>query len=324
MTELGAVAGESSTAFRVWATRARRVEVRLFADERRSTRDLPLEPEGDGLFGGRFPGVAAGALYKFVLDGREWPDPYARFLPFGVHGPAEVVARVRARPRAGPPPDRYVVYELHVGAFTREGTYAAAAERLDDLAELGVTAVELMPLSAAPGHRGWGYDGVAHFAPFAPYGRPERLRAFVERAHALGLAVLLDVVYNHFGPSGNYLGEYAPEYFDPDVRTPWGAAPNFAHPRMRRYVLDNARMWLDEYGFDGLRLDAVHAIHDRSRPHVVRELCDLARSLEPARTVFAEDERNDPAVVTELGVDGVWADDFHHQTRVLLTGERDG
>ncbi|HZU84414.1 MAG TPA: malto-oligosyltrehalose trehalohydrolase, partial [Polyangiaceae bacterium] len=323
--EAGAIPDDGGTTFRAWAPRVTELAVRLHAAADEPIATHPLRPIGGGWFEARLAGAGPGTLYTFVLDGRERPDPYARFLPFGVHGPAEVIARARAAPLWNAPPlHRHVVYELHVGAFTPEGTYAAAAERLGELADLGVTALELMPVSSFPGRRGWGYDGVAHFAPFAPYGRPEALRLLVERAHALGLAVLLDVVYNHFGPRGNYLGEYAREYFTSAHGNPWGSAPDFRVAAMRRYVVDNARMWFDEYGFDGLRLDAVHTIRDDSPVHVLRDLRDLAASYRPTRILVGEDDRNDPSVVTELGLDAVWADDFHHQMRVLLTGERDG
>jgi maltooligosyltrehalose trehalohydrolase len=316
---------DGGTTFRAWAPAARDVQLRLFADAARATRTLALRPLGDGWFEEHVAGVGPGALYKLVLDGRELPDPYARFLPFGVHGPAEVIARAAPRERTRAVQlDRAVIYELHVGAFTHEGTYAAAAARLPDLVDLGVTAVELMPVAAWAGERGWGYDGAALFAPHAPYGRPEDLRAFVDAAHAAGLSVLLDVVYNHFGPSGNYLGAYASEYFTTLKDNPWGSAPSYAEPAMRRLAVDNARMWLDEYGFDGLRLDATPMVHDDSPRHVLRELADLAASCRPARLLVGEDDRNDPAVVTELGMDALWADDFHHQLRVVLTGERDG
>ena len=318
---LGAIVGDNGTTFRVWATAAERVTVRLFAagvDER------PLARAGGGIFEATFRDVGPGALYKLALDDRELPDPYARFLPSGVHGPAEVAATFAspALPRVAL--DRLVVYELHVGTFTPEGTYRAASERLGYLRDLGVTAIEIMPLAAFPGSRGWGYDGVAGFAPYAPYGRREDLRAFVAAAHAHRLAVLLDVVYNHFGPVGNYLGAYAREYFDHDAANAWGGAPDFACDAMRAYVVANARMWLDEFGFDGLRLDATHAIVDRSAVHIVAEIAAAAHAASPPRLVVAEDDRNDATLVTELGVDAVWADDFHHQLRVLLAGDRDG
>lgn len=323
---IGALGGPSGTTFRVFAAKARDVAVRLFdGTGSRVLRTEPLASCGDGMFEATFADVRAGALYKFVLDGDEVPDPYARFVPYGVHGPARVVAPVSEPALAdGPAPERWVIYEVHIGTFTEEGTYRAAIERLDDLVDLGVTAIELLPVHAFPGSRGWGYDGVALFAPFAPYGEPDDLRAFVRAAHDRGLAVVLDVVYNHFGPSGNYLARYAPSYFTTDVETPWGQGPAYAEPHMRALVLDNVRYWLDQFGFDGLRLDATHAIHDPSPKSILREVTEIAHACTPPRRVFFEDERNDPAVITELGADAVWADDLHHQIHVLLTGERDG
>ena len=318
----GAHLSEDGTTFVVHATRADDVAVRLF-DERGSARTtVRLARAGEHRFATTLPQVGVGALYKLVLDGEELPDPYARFLPLGVHGPARVTAlrrepglpRIDARPAHG-----WSIYELHVGTFSPEGTYRGAIERLDHVAELGVTAIELMPLAAFDGARGWGYDGVAAFAPFAPYGDPDDLRAFVRAAHARGLAVVLDAVYNHFGPAGNYLSRYAPEYFGPDPTT-WGPAPAFDYAPMRRLVLESAVYWLDAFGFDGLRLDATHAIVDPSPRHVVTEIVERA----VPRLVFLEDERNDPAFVRDTGAAGVWADDFHHQLRVVLTGEQDG
>ncbi len=305
---------------------ARRCAVRLFDASRRLLSEHELEPLGDGYFEARVAGAPHGTRYAFVLDGRELTDPYARFLPDGVHAPAMVYAPRYAfshEPMARPIAQQ-VIYELHVGTFTEQGTYAAAAERLEALVELGVTALELMPLAAFAGTRGWGYDGVAHYAPYAPYGEPDELRAFVDRAHGLGLSVLLDVVYNHFGPSGNYLPAYSSRYFTSEFPTPWGDAPRFAERAMRRYVLDNARYWLSEFRFDGLRLDATHALVDPSPKHLLRELVEVVAEFTPRRLLIAEDERNEPALVTEYGLDGVWADDFHHQVRVTLTRERDG
>ncbi len=300
--------------------------MRLYADATRTLTTEPLERCKGGVFHSLVRGVGEGALYKFVLDGTEVADPYARFLPFGVHGPARIVAPragVGQGPRVVLPPSP-ILYEIHVGTFTVEGTYRAAIDKLDTLVELGVDAVELMPLAAFAGTRGWGYDGVALFAPFAPYGEPDDLRAFVDACHLRGLSAVLDVVYNHFGPSGNYLGAYSPEYFARDAQTAWGDAPDYANPYMRRLVLENVRYWLSEFGFDGLRLDAVHAIRDPSHPHLVRAIVDVAHSLEPRRRIFVEDERNDGGLIMRDGVDAVWADDFHHQMRVTLTGEQDG
>jgi len=324
----GAHVDGNATTFVVFTTKAKNVEVRLFeagTGAPKATRTEALSSKGDGRFEKRLDGVGAGALYKFVLDGTEVPDPYARFLPFGVHGPARVVAKAKAEGLAEPPPrEKWTIYELHVGTFSPEGTYRGVEARLDAVAELGVTAIEILPVAAFPGERGWGYDGVSLYAPYAPYGEPDDLRALVRAAHARGLAVILDCVYNHFGPAGNYLWSYADEYFTKKVETPWGPAPDYAHGPMRRLAVDNARYWLEEFGFDGLRLDATHAIHDTSTPHVLREITDLAHAMTPPRRVFFEDERNEPAVVRELGADGVWADDFHHQVHVLLTKESDG
>lgn len=324
----GAHGGADGTTFVVWSTIARSVGVRLYdatGQKALRTEALERDPSSDGRFSKYLPGVAPGALYKLVLDDREVPDPYARFLPFGVHGPARVVAPAKAPALAEPLPiSQWVIYELHIGTFSPEGTYRGAEARLDELRELGITTIELLPVAAFPGNRGWGYDGVALYAPHEAYGEPEDLRAFVRAAHERGIAVLLDVVYNHFGPAGNYLPSYAPEYFTNAVETPWGPAPDYAHAPMRSLALDNARYWLEEFGFDGLRLDATHAIHDPSERHVLREITGLAHEFSPPRRIFFEDERNDPRVVSELGADGVWADDFHHQVHVLLTGERDG
>ena len=319
----GAHCDARGTTFVALATKARTLEVRLFDEEARPLRTVALERRDDLHFSVHLDDVHEGAHYKFVLDGDERPDPYARFLPFGVHGPARVLPRRREEALAEPPAaHRWTIYELHVGTFSSAGTYLGVIEHLDHLVDLGVTAVELLPVAAFAGERGWGYDGVALFAPHAPYGRPDDLRALVRAAHARGLAVVLDVVYNHFGPSGNYLSCYAPEYFTARVKTPWGDSPDYRWAPMRQLVLDNARYWLDEFGFDALRLDATHAIHDDSSPHVLREVSEVAHAR--GRRLFFEDERNDPDVVRVLGADGVWADDFHHQVHVLLTGERDG
>lgn len=325
---LGAQVRGDGTCFGVYCTTAGSCAVRLLKGEGQPVATCELTARGDGYFAAELAGVGPGALYKFVLDGRELPDPYARFLPHGVHGPALVVGPGYRFQHAGVarPLAEHVIYELHIGTFTEAGTYAAAQQRLPALAALGITAIELMPLSAFPGQRGWGYDGVAHFAPFAPYGTPDELRQLIDAAHGLGLAVFLDVVYNHFGPSGNYLASYSPAYFAPEIRNAWGAAPDFRQPVMRRYVLDNAQYWLGEFGFDGLRLDATHAMIDLSPRHILGELAEVVAQRFPAprKLLFAEDDRNEPALVAELGLDAQWADDFHHTVRVTLTGEQDG
>src|SRR5215203_4424754 len=254
----------------VWAPRVRSLAVRA------GGRTVPMEREDRGVWRGSVEGVAAGDDYLLVLDGeRERPDPRSRFQPHGVHGPSRLVD-------LGPPPDRFatpaledlVFYELHCGTFTPEGTFDAAIGRLGHLRELGVTAVEVMPVAAFPGDRGWGYDGVALYAVHAAYGGPAAFRRFVDACHAAGLAVILDVVYNHLGPDGNYLGEFGP-YFTDRFATPWGDAVNLDGPGsdfVRDFLLDNAEQWLAGYGLDGLRLDAVHHLHDQRSVHILEEL----------------------------------------------------
>ncbi|MBI2553095.1 MAG: malto-oligosyltrehalose trehalohydrolase, partial [Candidatus Rokubacteria bacterium] len=254
--------------FQLWAPKARRVE-RCLED---GTPLIPVRRDADGWARVLTDRAWSGTRYRYRLDGQLLvPDPASRFQPEDIHGPSEVID-----PEAfgwgddgwrGLPWEETVFYELHVGTFTPEGTFAAAQGRLDDLADLGITAVELMPVGDFPGRWNWGYDGVLPFAPDSRYGRPEDLKAFVQACHARGLAVFLDVVYNHFGPEGNYLGVYAPEFFNPRRRTPWGDAINFDGPggeMVRAFFRENALFWLTEYHLDGLRLDAVHAIHDDS------------------------------------------------------------
>jgi maltooligosyltrehalose trehalohydrolase len=279
-----------------------------------------------GAFEVDVPDLRSGARYRYVLDGEEVGDPYARFLPDGVECPASVesLAHRWSHDALGASPGDLPIYELHVGTFTEEGTYRSAARHLPELASLGVRAVELMPIAAFAGTRGWGYDGVAHYAPFAAYGTREDLAAFVDEAHGLGLRVVLDVVFNHFGPAGNYLRRFVPEAFTTRVASPWGESPNYSNAVLRAYVLDNVRYWLDELRFDGLRLDATHALHDDFESHVLRDIARVAHASAPPRFVIAEDERNDPGLVREMGLDAVWADDFHHAVHAALTGERDG
>jgi maltooligosyltrehalose trehalohydrolase len=274
--------------------------------------------------------AAPGADYGFRLDGADpLPDPRSRWQPHGVHGLSRVVDHGAHRWRdAGwspPPLADNVLYELHVGTFTPGGTFASAVERLDDLVALGVDAVELMPVAEFSGERGWGYDGVDLWAPHHAYGGPEGLKTLVDACHRRGLAVYLDVVYNHLGPEGNYLERFGP-YVTTRHRTPWGGAVNFdgrdSRP-VRDFVVENALAWLRDYHLDGLRLDAVHAIVDSSSPHILAELAARVHELEPRRVVVAEKPRIDPALLA-TGVDGQWADDLHHALHVLLTGERAG
>jgi len=318
--------------FRFWAPSARRVQLSLGTGPRETL--IPMV-SGDGGWHECLTDLASpGTRYRFRLDnGEHIPDPASRYQPDDVHGASEVID-----PRTfswqdgdwrGRPFEQAVFYELHIGSFTPEGTYAAAARRLTDLAELGVTAIELMPLSDFPGARNWGYDGVYPFAPDSRYGRPDELKDFIQRAHALGLMVLLDVVYNHFGPEGNYLHRYAPQFFTERHHTPWGAAINFDDAfsdTVREFVVHNALYWLEEYHFDGLRLDAVHAIHDDSTPDILEQLATAVRrgpGTERAVHLVLENDHN-AAHYLAGQYDAQWNDDAHHALHVLITGESEG
>src|SRR5579871_1527645 len=282
-----------------------------------------------------------GTDYAIALDGGEpLPDPRSPWQPAGVHGPSRVVdhaafAWTDGAWRGAGPLAAQVLYELHVGTFTPEGTFAAASEHLTDLHDLGVTAIEIMPVAEFPGTRGWGYDGVDLYAPHHIYGGPEGLKTLVDRCHAEGIAVILDVVYNHLGPDGNYLSRFGP-YFTDRYQTPWGPALNFDGPDsgpVRDFVIDNALMWLRHYHVDGLRLDAVHAIVDTSAVHLLEELAMRVAALETQLGrelwLIAESDLNDPRLVRPpevggYGLDASWNDDFHHAVHALLTGERGG
>ena len=326
--------------FRLWAPQAMRVELELVAGGRRRT--VPLKPSGGGWFEVRTAAARAGSRYHYRIDGRiEVPDPASRHQPEDAHGPSEVIDPEayawRDAAWRGRPWHELVLYELHVGAFTPEGTFDAAARRLPYLEDLGVTAIELMPVADFPGTRNWGYDGVLPFAPDSRYGRPEDLKRLIDAAHALGLAVLLDVVYNHFGPDGNYLHAYAHDsFFSKRHQTPWGAAINFdgeGSRVVRDFYTHNALYWLEEFHFDGLRLDAVHAICDDSDPDMLIELAEaVRRGPGRERHVHLVLENDDNAARylarAENGAarwyDAQWNDDAHHALHVLLTGERDG
>ncbi len=308
--------------FSVWAPRAASLAVR------HGGRTVPLAREERGVWRGTVPGARAGDDYLLVLDGRlARPDPRSRLQPQGPHGPSRLVDLGGPPARFAPPALRELVfYELHCGTFTPEGTFDAAAARLGHLVDLGVTAVEVMPVAAFPGRRGWGYDGVDLYAVHAAYGGPAAFRRFVDACHAVGLAVVLDVVYNHLGPDGNYLAEFGP-YFTDRYRTPWGPALNYDGPGsdfVRDFVLDNAEQWVAGYGVDGLRLDAVHEIHDRSSVHLLEALADRVHGRAPGGVLVAESDLNQPALVGSYGIDTQWADDFHHAVHAALTGERDG
>jgi len=325
--------------FRLWAPAAERVD--LVRVGGREAGDHAMQALADGWFELRAAHADAGTRYAFRIDGGlVVPDPASRSNPDDVHGASALTDPLAfAWPDAGwlgRPWHEAVVYELHVGCFTPEGTFMAAIERLDDLVALGVTAIELMPVADFAGRRGWGYDGVLPFAPEASYGTPDELKQLVVAAHQRGLMVLLDVVYNHFGPDGNFLHAYAPAFFNPAVPTPWGAAINFdgAHSRtVRDFFIHNALYWIDEFHLDGLRVDAVHAMHDRSALHFVDELAQAVRhgpGLLRHVHVILENDVNDagrlPRDATGRPVlaNAQWNDDVHHALHVLVSGERDG
>lgn len=284
--------------------------------------------------------VQAGDRYLYVLDGQvERPDPVSRFQPDGVHGPSQIIDPHRFqwddRTWKGLPLEQLIIYELHVGTWTKQGTFDAIISHLTYLRDLGITAIELMPVAQFSGSRNWGYDGVGLYAPHCTYGSPDSLKALVNACHQLGLAVILDVVYNHVGPEGNYLPNFGP-YFTDRYRTPWGPAVNYDGPdsdQVRRFVIDNALYWITEYHVDGLRLDAVHGIYDFSAVHILKELTDLvhAEATRLGRTVLliAESDLNDSRIISPsreggYGMDAQWSDDFHHALHTMLTGERAG
>ncbi|HEX9111394.1 MAG TPA: malto-oligosyltrehalose trehalohydrolase, partial [Terriglobales bacterium] len=331
---------DGSVRFRLWAPAARQVELSL-ASANRSRMRLPLDPCDKGWFELTTDAARPGTQYHFRIDdAQEVADPASRFQPRDVHGPSEVIDPGafdwQDRDWHGRRWEEAVLYELHVGAFTPSGTFSAVGERLDYLADLGITAVELMPVADFPGRRNWGYDGVFPFAPDSNYGRPEDLKELVQSAHDRGLMVLLDVVYNHFGPEGNYLRSYAPQFFTDRHSTPWGDGINFDgldSQVVRDFFIHNAVYWLTEYHFDGLRLDAVHAIIDDSTPHILTELADAVRSsVEPDRHVhlILENDLNQARYLhrTERcqpqAYAAQWNDDVHHALHVLITDERDG
>ncbi|MCC7548268.1 MAG: malto-oligosyltrehalose trehalohydrolase [Burkholderiales bacterium] len=332
---LGALVTPDGTGFRVWAPRTRAVTLEI----EQPSRSLPMRSESGGYFHALVSGLESGARYRFRLDGEgPYPDPCSRFQPEGPHGPSMVVDARAYRWRDGAwrgvPMHGQVIYELHVGTFTSAGTFDVVIERLDHLRRLGVTALEIMPVHEFPGRWNWGYDGVGLYAPFHGYGDSDALRRLVDAAHACGLAVILDVVYNHFGPGGNYLGCYSRDYFTGRYRNDWGESINFdGHDSapVREFFIQNACCWIEEFHLDGLRLDATRSIHDASARHVLADLSVRARGAAGARTIIltAENEPQEARYVQPLeaggfGLDGMWNDDFHHAARVALTGNHTG
>jgi maltooligosyltrehalose trehalohydrolase len=319
---------------RVWAPARRRVEVVL--GDKSELQAIALEPEDKGYFSGTVAAAGIGTLYRYRLDGAAelFPDPASRFQPNGPHGPSQVVDPGRFpwsdRAWCGVGLPGQVIYEMHIGTFTPEGTWEAAARQLSELATLGITVLEIMPVAEFPGRFGWGYDGVDWFAPTRLYGSPDDFRRFVDRAHAVGLGVILDVVYNHIGPDGNYLKQFAPAYFSDRYQNDWGEAINFdglnAEP-VREFVLANAGYWIDEFHLDGLRLDATQQIFDSSADNIIAALGRRVREAARGRRtiIVAENEPQQTKLVRAsdrggFGLDALWNDDFHHSALVALTG----
>lgn len=327
---------DGSWQFLLWAPQSRSVAVKLPDAD----RTIPMEALAQGYHRAVLEDVSAGTRYRYRLaDGRELPDPASRFQPEGVHGPSQLVDTAAFRWTdhnwKGRLLEGSVLYELHVGTYTPEGTFEAVVAHLPRLAELGVTSIEVMPVAQFPGARNWGYDGVYEYAPQNSYGGPNGLQRLVDAIHAQGLAAILDVVYNHLGPEGNYLGEFAP-YFTNRYRTPWGQAVNFDGPGsndVRRFFRENALYWLEDYHFDALRLDAVHGIFDFSARHFLAELKlaaeELSQKLGRRIQLIAESDLNDSRLLLDrtrggYGLDAQWSDDFHHSVHTVLTKEKRG
>jgi len=317
----GAELVDGGVHFRVWAPERKRVAVVI------DDRDHPLEREASGHFSGFVQGARAGTRYRFRLDGESetYPDPASRYQPEGPHGPSEVFA-------AGSPPaqvwqldESLVISEIHIGTFTQEGTFVSAIEKLPLLADAGINLIEVMPISEFPGRFGWGYDGVDWFAPAHIYGTPDDFRSFVDAAHAQGIGVILDVVYNHFGPDGCYWTKFTPDYFTDRYSNDWGEAINFASEGVREFCTENAAYWIDEFHLDGLRLDATQDIHDPTGTHILAEVVRAARAVAGDRKIFvvAENEGQNRTLIDEYGLDALWNDDWHHSALIALGGKRE-
>jgi len=321
---IGAEVDGDGVDFRVWAPRRQSVRVVIDGVEH------ALEREPSGHFHGFVAGAGAGTRYRFRLDDERetYPDPASRFQPEGPHGPSEVIDPSRYRWVSSQPAAPAVIYEIHIGTFTQEGTWRAAIDKLPHLRDAGVTLIEVMPVAEFPGRFGWGYDGVDLWAPTHLYGSPDDFRAFVDAAHGHGLGVILDVVYNHFGPDGNYVSQYSSTYFTDKYVNEWGAAINFdgeGADGVREFVAENAAYWIDEYRLDGLRLDATQSIHDDSAEHVIAAITRAARAAAGERSivVVGENEGQNVQLIAEYGVDALWNDDWHHAAMVAATGMRE-
>jgi maltooligosyltrehalose trehalohydrolase len=330
---------DNETHFRVWAPKARKVEVALEKDaasESGRTFHL-LAPEADGYFSGSV-GAGAGQRYRYRLDGGSlYPDPASRYQPYGPNESSVIVdprkfdwtdSQWRGRKLKG-----QIIYEVHIGTFTSDGTWQAAAKELAELARIGITVIEMMPIADFPGKFGWGYDGVDQFAPAHQYGSPDDLRVFIDHAHSLGLSVILDAVYNHFGPEGNYLRAFSDDYFTRRYENDWGEAINFDGPNsgpVREFFITNARYWIDEFHFDGFRFDATQDIKDSSPVHLLASVSQAARESAGDRSIIlvAENEPQETSLIKSCreggcGLDGLWNDDFHHSAIIALTGRRE-
>jgi malto-oligosyltrehalose trehalohydrolase len=317
--------------FRLWAPNETEMHIRLRG------QDFAMVARDDGWFEYNAAKAEAGSEYQFVLsDGTVVADPASRLQADRVDGPSRLPApdvyRWKAADWRGRPWEEAVICELHIGTFTPDGTFRAAIEKLPHLAESGFTALEIMPVAHFSGKRGWGYDGVLHYAPHTAYGTPDDMKAFIDAAHGHGIMVLLDVVYNHFGPEGNYIPRYAPRFFRSDVQTPWGAAINYEETAVRRYFIENALYWIGEFRLDGLRLDAIEQIYDTSSKHILAEIAESVHAAYPDRQIHlvVEDQRNDTGVLKRAadghanGYTAEWNDDFHHVAHVIATGEELG
>ena len=336
---IGAEVVPAGVHFRVWAPHRKQVDVVVQGQALGPTASFPLLDEDGEYFSGLAPGMGAGARYRFSLDGGSdlHPDPASRFQPEGPHGPSQVIDpnafAWTDRAWSGTPPERRVVYEMHIGTFTAEGSWSAAAHELPQLAALGITVLEIMPVADFSGRFGWGYDGVCLFAPTRLYGGPDDFRSFVDRAHTCGMSVILDVVYNHVGPDGSVLRAFSVSYFSDRYENEWGDPINYDGPYcapVREFFCSNARYWIEEFHLDGLRLDATQQIFDSSPRHVVADIVATVRATAGKRHTFVvcENEPQDVSLVRACdaggqGADALWNDDFHHAAKVALTGKRD-
>ena len=330
----GAELTGAGVSFRTWTIGKKNVSVVIFGENDNVVRELRLRAETTGYYSVTDAASSAGTLYKYRLDGNVFPDVASRFQPQGVHGPSQVVDGRSFRwtdlEWKAPALRELVIYELHVGTFTPEGTFPAIIPRLDHFKKLGVNAIELMPIADFAGNRNWGYDCVSIYAPSRAYGEPDGLRTLVNAAHAAGIAVILDVVYNHLGPDGNYMGAYSADYFNAAHDTPWGAAFNLDKPGsepVRNHFAENPLYWVSEFHIDGFRLDATQAIPDDSPKHLVQEIAERAQAV--GAFVICEDPRNERKLLLPrdqggYGCNAVWSDDFHHVTRVQMTKEQEG